>query len=67
LKELAAMKTGTEDEMTMEQGSGLFEKSEDVGHGREGFRLKTIRLLDQGTVVNDKIRFQVSGLRFHPS
>jgi len=36
LKELAAMKTGTEDEMTVEQGSGLFEKSKDVGHWERG-------------------------------
>jgi hypothetical protein len=27
------MKTGTEDEMTMEQGSGLFEKIENFLHG----------------------------------
>jgi len=29
----------------MEQGSGLFEKSKDVGHSRKGFGLKAIRLL----------------------
>jgi hypothetical protein len=33
LEKLAAMKSGTENKMTMEQGSGLFEKGEDVGHG----------------------------------
>ena len=48
LEELATVQSGAEDEVTMEQGSGLFEEGEDVGHWeREGFRLKTVRLLGQ--------------------
>jgi hypothetical protein len=33
LKELTAMQTGAEDEVAVEQSSGLFEESENVGHG----------------------------------
>ena len=47
LEKLPAVKTGAKDEMAMEQGSSLFEKSKDVGHSRNGLRLKTIRLKEK--------------------
>jgi hypothetical protein len=37
LKKFPAVQAGAKDEVTTEQGSGLFEKCENVGHGKRGF------------------------------
>jgi hypothetical protein len=43
LEELTAMKSGTENEVSMEQSSGFFEESKNVAHWERGLRMKAIK------------------------
>jgi hypothetical protein len=47
LEKLTAVEPRAKDKVAVEQGSGLFEKGEDVGHESKVVRMKAVRLLEK--------------------